>query len=41
VLSIRTVERHIENLNAKLGIHGKAGRAAIAAFAQRNGLVEP
>ncbi|MFN0071246.1 MAG: ATP-binding protein [Chloroflexota bacterium] len=30
VLSVRTVERHIENIYTKLGARGKAGRAVIA-----------
>jgi DNA-binding CsgD family transcriptional regulator len=37
VLSIRTVERHIENIYEKLGIHGKAARARAAAYALRRG----
>jgi DNA-binding NarL/FixJ family response regulator len=38
VLSVRTVERHAENIYAKLGLHGKAARAALAAAAQRETL---
>ena len=30
-VSVRTVERHLGNMYAKLGLHGKSGRAAIAA----------
>jgi predicted ATPase/DNA-binding CsgD family transcriptional regulator len=33
VLSIRTVERHIENIYDKLGVRGKAARAAVATYA--------
>jgi DNA-binding NarL/FixJ family response regulator len=35
VLSVRTVERHITNLYAKIGAHGKADATA---YALRNGL---
>ncbi|MDP8923486.1 MAG: tetratricopeptide repeat protein [Chloroflexota bacterium] len=35
VLSVRTVERHIENIYEKVGVRGKAARAAIAAYALR------
>jgi pimeloyl-ACP methyl ester carboxylesterase/DNA-binding CsgD family transcriptional regulator len=31
-LSVRTVERHLTNVYVKLGVSGKAGRAAAAAF---------
>lgn len=31
VISVRTVERHLSNVYAKLGVSGKAGRAAAAA----------
>lgn len=39
VLSVRTVERHIENIYAKLGVHGKSARAAVATYAARTGLL--
>jgi pimeloyl-ACP methyl ester carboxylesterase len=36
-ISVRTVERHLSNVYAKLGVSGKAGRAAAAArFSQAN-----
>jgi ATP/maltotriose-dependent transcriptional regulator MalT len=38
VLSVRTVERHIENAYAKLGVHGPAARAAVAANVARIGV---
>jgi DNA-binding NarL/FixJ family response regulator len=41
VLSVRTVERHIENVYNRLGIQGKAGRAIVTAYAVRHGLIEP
>jgi ATP/maltotriose-dependent transcriptional regulator MalT len=41
VLSVRTVERHIENVYNRLGIHGKAGRAIVTAYALRHHLIEP
>lgn len=41
VLSVRTVERHVENLYDKLGVSGRAARAAVAAFAAREGLAAP
>jgi DNA-binding NarL/FixJ family response regulator len=31
-LSVRTVERHLTNIYAKLQVSGKAGRAAAAAL---------
>ena len=40
ILSVRTVERHIENVYNRLGITGKAGRAIITAYALRHRLVE-
>jgi ATP/maltotriose-dependent transcriptional regulator MalT len=39
VLSIRTVERHISNIYAKLGVSGASARAAVMAQAQRYGVV--
>jgi ATP/maltotriose-dependent transcriptional regulator MalT len=39
VLSVRTVERHIENVYNRLGISGKAGRAIVTAYALRHGLI--
>ncbi len=39
VLSVRTVERHISNIYDKVGVNGKAARAAAAAFAVRHGVV--
>jgi DNA-binding CsgD family transcriptional regulator len=37
-LSIRTVERHISNVYAKVGAHGKAARAAATAWAHTHGM---
>jgi DNA-binding NarL/FixJ family response regulator len=37
-LSVRTVERHISNIYAKVGAQGKAARAAAAAYAHTHGL---
>lgn len=35
-ISLRTVERHLSNVYAKLGVSGEAGRAAAAVrYAQR------
>jgi pimeloyl-ACP methyl ester carboxylesterase/DNA-binding CsgD family transcriptional regulator len=38
VLSVRTVERHLSNAYLKLGVNGRAGRAAAAAGLARRGL---
>jgi DNA-binding NarL/FixJ family response regulator len=38
VLSVRTVERHIEAIYGKTGIHGRTARAAATDFAHRHGL---
>jgi predicted ATPase/DNA-binding CsgD family transcriptional regulator len=40
VLSVRTVERHIENVYNRLGIRGKAGRAIVTAYSLRHHLIE-
>jgi DNA-binding CsgD family transcriptional regulator len=37
-LSVRTVERHVANIYAKIGAHGRAARAMATAFAHRNGV---
>jgi DNA-binding NarL/FixJ family response regulator len=37
-LSVRTVERHISNIYAKVGAHGKAARAAATAWAHTHGM---
>jgi DNA-binding CsgD family transcriptional regulator/predicted negative regulator of RcsB-dependent stress response len=37
-LSVRTVERHITNIYAKVGAHGRAARAAATAYAHTHGL---
>ena len=39
ILSVRTVERHIENVYNRLGISGKAGRAIVTAYALRHQLI--
>ncbi|MGH2417142.1 MAG: helix-turn-helix transcriptional regulator, partial [Candidatus Limnocylindria bacterium] len=39
-ISVRTVERHLSNIYAKLGVEGKAARAAATAHAFQHGLVE-
>jgi len=41
VLSVRTVERHIENVYNRLGISGRAGRAIVTAYALRHGVSTP
>jgi ATP/maltotriose-dependent transcriptional regulator MalT len=38
-LSVRTVERHISNIYAKVGAQGKTARAAATAYAHTHGLV--
>jgi pimeloyl-ACP methyl ester carboxylesterase/DNA-binding CsgD family transcriptional regulator len=40
-LSVRTVERHLSNIYAKLRVSGKAARAAAAARYSRRGYVHP
>src|SRR5262249_16860164 len=36
LLSVRTVERHIENIYAKLGVQGRTARVAVASYAIRS-----
>jgi LuxR family transcriptional regulator, maltose regulon positive regulatory protein len=38
VLSVRTVERHVENIYAKIGVSGRTARAAATAWAFSHGL---
>ena len=38
VLSVRTVERHVANIYDKIGVSGRAGRAAAASYALAVGL---
>jgi DNA-binding NarL/FixJ family response regulator len=38
VLSVRTVERHVENVYAKIGVSGRTARAAATAWALARGL---
>jgi DNA-binding NarL/FixJ family response regulator len=40
-ISTRTVERHLANIYAKLGVSGKAARAAATARAYEAGLIGP
>ena len=40
VLSIRTVERHISNIYAKIGVYGSTARAAATAYAFSHGLAQ-
>jgi DNA-binding NarL/FixJ family response regulator len=39
VISVRTVERHIETIYSKVGAPGKAARTLAAAYAHREGLL--
>jgi DNA-binding CsgD family transcriptional regulator len=39
VLSVRTVERHIETIYEKIGAHGRAARAVAASYAHGHGLM--
>jgi len=41
VVSVRTAERHVANIYAKLGTGGPVARAAATAYAHTNGLVSP
>ena len=38
VVSVRTVESHVANLYAKIGVSGRSARAAATAFALSRGL---
>jgi len=38
VLSVRTVERHVENIYGKLGVSGRTARVAATAWALAHGL---
>src|SRR5262249_18182279 len=38
VLSVRTVERHVANAYAKIGVSGRTARAAATAWAHTNGI---
>ena len=37
VLSVRTVERHVENIYDKIGVSGRTARAAATAWALAHG----
>jgi DNA-binding NarL/FixJ family response regulator len=37
-LSVRTVERHISNIYAKIGAFGRSARVVAAAYARDNGI---
>jgi LuxR family transcriptional regulator, maltose regulon positive regulatory protein len=41
VLSVRTVERHISNIYAKLGVAGTTARATATAYALQHSLISP
>jgi DNA-binding NarL/FixJ family response regulator len=41
VLSVRTVERHISNIYAKIGVEGTAARATATAYALRHNVMRP
>jgi DNA-binding NarL/FixJ family response regulator len=41
VLSVRTVERHICNIYAKIGVSGTVARASATAYALHHGLTQP
>jgi DNA-binding NarL/FixJ family response regulator len=38
VLSVRTVERHVANIYAKIGASGRTARAIATAWAHANGI---
>jgi DNA-binding NarL/FixJ family response regulator len=37
-VSVRTVERHVSNIYAKIGVFGRSGRVAAAAYAHTHGI---
>jgi DNA-binding NarL/FixJ family response regulator len=37
-VSVRTVERHVSNIYAKIGVIGRSGRVAAAAYAHTHGI---